>query len=86
MSHESAEGGPRIWPCFLASSGVGPCDVPLSYASGPTPRQRGKVARWHAHLRGLATSIHETSGLKKAAEVSVRIKEKSAARWAFLFI
>jgi len=20
---------PRIWPSFLASSGVGPCDVPL---------------------------------------------------------
>ena len=24
---------PRIWPSFLASSGVGPCDVPFRYAS-----------------------------------------------------
>ena len=23
------------------------------------------VARWHAHLHGLATAIHETSGLKQ---------------------
>ena len=28
---------PRIRPSFLASSIVGPCDVPLRYASGPTP-------------------------------------------------
>ena len=28
---------PRIWPSFLASSGVGPCDVPFRYASEPTP-------------------------------------------------
>ena len=50
---------PRIWPFFLASSGVGPCDVPSS-----TPRnQHPAVARWHAHLRDLATEIHEISGL-----------------------
>ena len=54
---------PRIWPPFLASSGVGPCDVPFRYASEPIPRYRGTVARWHAHLRGLATAIHEISGL-----------------------
>jgi hypothetical protein len=54
---------PRIWPSFLASSGIGPCDVPLRYASEPIPRYRGTVARWHAHLRGLATAIHEISGL-----------------------
>ena len=54
---------PRIWPSFLASLGVGPCDVPFRYASGPIPQYRGTVARWHAHLRGLATAIHETSGL-----------------------
>ncbi|MEE8315024.1 MAG: hypothetical protein V3W07_02700 [Syntrophobacteria bacterium] len=29
----------------------------------PIPRYRGTVARWHAHLRGLATAIHEISGL-----------------------
>jgi len=28
---------PRIWPSFLASSGVGSCDVPFRYASEPTP-------------------------------------------------
>jgi hypothetical protein len=28
---------PRIRPSFLASSGVGPCDVPFRYASKPTP-------------------------------------------------
>ena len=31
---------------------------------GPIPRYRGAVARWHAHLRNLATAIHEISGLK----------------------
>ena len=46
-----------------ASSGVGPCDVPFRYASGPIPRYRGMVARWHAHPRGLAIPIRETSGL-----------------------
>jgi hypothetical protein len=54
---------PWIWPSFRASSGVGSCDVPLRYASEPIPRYRGTVARWHAHLHDLATSIHETSGL-----------------------
>ena len=29
----------------------------------PIPRYRGTVARWHAHLRGLATGIHVISGL-----------------------
>ena len=36
---------------------------PVRYASAPIPRYRGTVARWHAHLRGLATAIHEISGL-----------------------
>ncbi|MEE8315588.1 MAG: hypothetical protein V3R70_03450 [Syntrophobacteria bacterium] len=58
---------PRIWPSFLASSGVGPCDVPSRYASEPIPRCRGTVARWHAHLRSLATAIHEISGLRLKA-------------------
>ena len=30
---------------------------------GTNPAVRGTVARWHAHLRGLATAIHETSRL-----------------------
>jgi hypothetical protein len=49
---------PRIWPSLLASSGVGPCDVPFRYGN-----QHPAVARWHAHPRGLATAIHEISGL-----------------------
>ncbi len=36
---------------------------------GPIPRYRGTVARWPAHLRDLATAIHEISGL-----VSVEVK------------
>ena len=32
---------PRIWPSFLASSGVGPCDVPFRHASEP----RGTASR-----------------------------------------
>jgi len=36
---------------------------PATYRSG-TPRVRSPaVSRWHAHLHGLATAIHETSGL-----------------------
>ena len=36
---------------------------PATYRSG-TPRiQLPAVARWHAHLRGLATAIHKISGL-----------------------
>ncbi len=36
-----------------------------------TPRnQHPAVARWHAHLRGLATAIHEISGLKWQAALS----------------
>ena len=54
---------PRIWPSFLASSGVGSCDVPFRYASESIPRYRGTGARWHAHLRGLTAAIHEISGL-----------------------
>jgi hypothetical protein len=68
---------PRIWPSFLASSGVGSCDVPLRYASEPIPRWRGTVARWPAHLHGLATAIHDTSGLGQTLllkSVSTEIK------------
>jgi len=54
---------PRICPSFLASSGVDPCDVPFRYASDQHP----VVARWHSHLRGLATAIHEISGLQGEA-------------------
>ena len=30
---------------------------------GTNPAVRGTVARWHAHLHGLVTVIHKTSGL-----------------------
>jgi len=62
---------PRIWPSFLASSGVPSTGsgqaASATYRSG-TPRNQsrgtaGRVARWHAHLRGLATAINEISGL-----------------------
>jgi hypothetical protein len=41
--------------------------VPATYRSG-TPRTQsrgtaGRVARWHSHLRGLATAIHAISEL-----------------------
>jgi tetratricopeptide (TPR) repeat protein len=62
---------PRIWPSSSASSGVGSCDVPFRYASGPIPRYRGTVARWHVHLRGLVTAIHETSGIAISQRVII---------------
>jgi hypothetical protein len=34
---------PRIWPSFLASSGVGPCDVPLRYASDQSRGTAGRL-------------------------------------------
>ena len=60
----------RIWPSFLASSGV---SVPATYRSG-TPRNQsrgtaGRVARWDVHLRGLATAIHKISGLANESGV-----------------
>jgi hypothetical protein len=82
----------RIWPSFLASSGVDPCDVPFRYASGPTPcdcpvarpprlseqardggqarpsnsRSLRSVPQAGSQFRGLATAIHETSGLVRS--------------------
>ncbi|MFA9434743.1 MAG: hypothetical protein ACERKR_08720, partial [Deltaproteobacteria bacterium] len=37
--------------------------APATYRSGTPRNQHPVVARWHAHLRGLATAIHEISGL-----------------------
>ncbi|MEE8315827.1 MAG: hypothetical protein V3R70_04685 [Syntrophobacteria bacterium] len=34
---------PRIWPSFLASSGVGPCDVPFRYASDQSRGTAGRL-------------------------------------------
>ena len=36
---------------------------PATYRSGTPRNQHPAVARWHTHLRGLATAIHEISGL-----------------------
>ena len=36
---------------------------------GFDPAVRGTVGRWHSHLHGLATAIHETSGLGKYIEM-----------------
>ncbi|MEE8315867.1 MAG: hypothetical protein V3R70_04885 [Syntrophobacteria bacterium] len=41
--------------------------APATYRSGTPLNQHPAVARWHAHLRGLATAIHEISGLRAAA-------------------
>ena len=70
---------PQIWSSFPASSGVGPCDVPFRYASEPIPRYRGTVARWHAHLCGLATATHETSGLAKNRQPPAVLLHKDKA-------
>jgi len=34
---------PRIWASFLASSGVGPCDVPFRYASDQSRGTAGRL-------------------------------------------
>ncbi|MEE9527100.1 MAG: hypothetical protein V3W07_05480 [Syntrophobacteria bacterium] len=34
---------PRIWPSFLASSGVDPCDVPFRYASDQSRGTAGRL-------------------------------------------
>ena len=36
---------------------------PAAYRSGTPRDQHPAIARWHTHLHGLATLIHETSGL-----------------------
>jgi len=38
--------------------------VSATYHSGTPRNQHLAVARWHIHLRGLATAIHEISGLE----------------------
>jgi hypothetical protein len=38
--------------------------APATYPSGKPRNQHPAVARWLAHLRGLATAIHEIAGLE----------------------
>jgi len=69
---------PRIWPSFSPSCKLYEPEAerprlsdPATYCSsslGSNPAARGTVARWHSHLHGLATEIHETSGLGNTAE------------------
>jgi hypothetical protein len=47
--------------------------APATYRPGTPRNQHPAIARWHAHLRGLATSIHETSGLKIIRSFPTRI-------------
>jgi len=46
--------------------GCRPLRLTVQVRLGTNPAYRGTVTRWHAHLRGLATAIHETSGLAAA--------------------
>ena len=43
--------------------------APATYRLGTPRNQHPAVVRWHAHLRGLATAIHEKSGLGKIKKV-----------------
>jgi len=43
------------------------CRTFATYRSGTPQVQHPVVTRWHAHLHGLATAIHETSGLKSTS-------------------
>ena len=42
--------------------------VPETYRSGTPRDQLLAVARWHNHLRGLATAIHKISGLDESEQ------------------
>ena len=57
----------------LASSGVPSTGSgqahPATYRSGAPRHHSPAVARWHAHLHGLATSIHATSWLLAANDL-----------------
>jgi hypothetical protein len=48
--------------------------TPATYRSGTPRTQHPAVARWHTHLCGLATAIHEISGLKLSS-ISVKMQE-----------
>ena len=61
---------PRIWPPFSPSCRLYEPEAwrprmstPATYRSGTPRDQHPAIALWHDHLRGLATAIHETSGL-----------------------
>src|SRR5210317_132713 len=49
--------------------------APATYRLGTPRNQHPAVARWHAHLRGLATAIHEISGLAERDPMIVEEQE-----------
>ena len=71
---------PRIWPSFLASSGVPSTGSgqahPATYRSGTPQNQPPAVTRWPAHLHGLAKTIHETSALSLTSLCRFLAKQK----------
>jgi len=65
---------PRIWASFQPSSGLTPCDVLLGV------RDLG-VARWHSHLRGLATEIQDWTVAAGLLRVHLDFTAPEAQRW-----
>jgi hypothetical protein len=51
---------------------------PATYRSGAPRAQHPAVARWHAHLHGLATAIHELSGLAYTINWTFTLSRKTA--------
>ena len=45
---------------------------------GSNPAVRGTVSRWYVHLHGLATAIHETSGLMEVWRQNLGRRVKQA--------
>jgi hypothetical protein len=60
--------------------------APATYRSGAPRDQQPAVARWYAHLRGLATVIHETSGLDHWGTSMQRGGERNIIDCLFLFL
>ena len=50
--------------------------APTTYRSGTPRDQHPAVARWHVHLHGLATAIHEISGLPVRSDTFTLIRER----------
>ena len=47
--------------------------APATYRTGTPRNQHPAVARWHVHLRDLATAIHEISGLQYLFKIRLEI-------------
>jgi hypothetical protein len=64
---------PRIWPSFRASSGCWPLRRTVQVRLGANLVVPRDGCSWHAHLRALATSIHDTSGLVEYLRIDQRL-------------